>query len=729
MNSLFILFSEIFDIYPNDNFTNKYIKDGDLDIDIILNCGFLKLNIIYTSIWNFIYNTYPTKKDFIDFINLNNFTYEINIQEELKENKLFQKIINSIFHLKIGVLALFDPNELNNRLVQCITDINNQIFIKNLIIQKIAYRYNVTDYDISLNLIITIVNIIKSQNILIKMDNKQLNVISGSINEYIDFSKGDLAYLNELEKIQYIIYKDNHFILKFIDSIAFILDNVTVAPKLASPSSLCSQNQETLETLEKKPTKCEQSERHVVAEGVDDNIIQKLISYYQNIHNKHILIFSTDKSNYDLVAQWYDDMYNFNVSKGIFHLLPNFCKYSLTISDLIYPEVKSLSKLNSSAIYYLIGKKNNKQNFLLTNKYDKYIINSIELFAKVNVKLEKYLILDPKFQPEITLRDIINSNDNNEQIKLKLEKHLFGPKEPIQIILKDIIYSADMYSDIWNIHIKHPCPVRSSDPRNGILLYINFAYMYFLKNQKLINNLNLVNNYNIDSKYSVIIIDNRPNILSIISILFTMINLNSDWHCRVYTSSNALEYYEKYLGKFVDVIDVELLNQKFHIDIYNKLLTSVDFWDSIDYEKVLIIQDDGILLRKGIDKFLQYDFMGSPWLEGPGNEYIKKNVNSDMCGNGGFSLRTVSKMKDVVNNTTEEEKRILFYNNINNSPEDIFFSKNLKKMNNVKMPSSRDASFFGSEEILNIDSLGIHKVWCYHSPDSIKQYFKKILEE
>jgi len=660
-NNLFILFSEIFDIYPDDNFVNKYIKDGDIDIDLILNCDFIKLNVVYTSIWNYIYNTFPTKKDFIEFLNLSSFNHDIIIENELSDNKLFQKIINSIFHLKVGALALFDNNELNSRLVKCINDIKDPKYIKDLIIEKIAYRYGVKNYDISLNFIITLMNIIKSQNFSIEINNVQYNPISGSINEFIVFSDNDLLYLNDLEKIQYIIYKDNHFIMKLIDSISFIIDT----------------------------------------DNVDENIIRILCECYQKIHNKHILFFNTNSVTYNQIAEWYDNMYNFKLSKQIFNLLPLFCKYTITISNLMYPEVKSLSKVNQS-IYYLIGDKNNKNDFILTNKYDKYVVHSnnileekTALIDKLNVQLEKYMIFEP----------IISG-----------EEHI-----------KNLIRSKKMYIDIWNLYIKHPCPVRSSDPRNGILLYINFIFLYFIRHAKKIEEL--VYSYNPNSKYCVIIVDNRPNILSIISVLFTMINLNNNWSCRFYTSSSALEFYENYLGKFVDVIDVDLLNHKFHIDIYNKLLTSVEFWESIDSQKCLIIQDDGVLIRKGIDRFLSYDYVGAPWVEGHGNEYLKKNVNSDLVGNGGFSLRTVSKMKEIVNKVSDEEKQILFYQNLNNTPEDVFFCKNLKKMNDIKMPLNRDASYFSSEEILNMDSIGFHKVWNYHHPDNIKKFFRQIILE
>jgi hypothetical protein len=638
--NLVILFSEIFDIYPNEEFIKKYVKNDNIEIDTILTSDFLKLNIVFSNLWNFIYKTYPTKKDFIDFITYNNYNQYTNINID---NKLFEKIINGFFHLKIGVLTLFEGDEINKHLIKCTEDLKNSKYILQFLYDKISYRYNVFEYDTSINPIITIMNIIKLYNpphiIFDKKWNFKYNPISHSINEFINLNENDIQFMNDYEKIQYIIYKDHHFIIKFIDGISIINDGKT-----------------------------------------NDNILKKIISYYQKIHNKHVILINHK-------CDWYDDLYTFQIPTNIIRLLPNFCKYHITISKRIYPHFKSISKKNENAIYYLIGNEPNKENYLFTNTYDKYIVNNIELINKIQTKLEKYIILDP-------------SNIN-------------------------IITSDNMYCDMWNMHIKYSCPVKNNTPQHGILLYCNFAYLYFTKNQKKINSLT----YNENAKHCVITIDNRENILSILSVLFTMINLNNEWTCKIYTSSASVNYYEKYLSNCADVIDIDILNYKFHIDIYNKLLTSNDLWDSLeDYTKCLIIQDDGVLLRNGIEKFLSYDYIGAPWADAVGNEYLKTNVNSNMVGNGGFSLRTVSKMKEIIE-TYQKEKNILFYQNLNNIPEDVYFCKYLHCITTNKMPTSNDASYFSSEEIINMDSIGIHKLWCYHGADSIKQYFKKILDE
>ena len=58
------------------------------------------------------------------------------------------------------------------------------------------------------------------------------------------------------------------------------------------------------------------------------------------------------------------------------------------------------------------------------------------------------------------------------------------------------------------------------------------------------------------------------------------------------------------------------------------LLTSVWFYEQINAtaNKILIFQTDSCLLKEGIDKFIDYDYIGAPWA----------HYNNEV-GNGGFS--------------------------------------------------------------------------------------------
>ncbi|NCV18990.1 MAG: hypothetical protein EBW42_09525 [Rhodobacterales bacterium] len=90
-------------------------------------------------------------------------------------------------------------------------------------------------------------------------------------------------------------------------------------------------------------------------------------------------------------------------------------------------------------------------------------------------------------------------------------------------------------------------------------------------------------------------------------------------------------------------LDVENLTQ----NQYSKLLTTKEFWKNLNGEKILIYQEDSFLFKKNINDFLSFDFIGAPF---------PKNVNDtpNLVGNGGFSLRTKSKMLEVISKISPE---------------------------------------------------------------------------
>jgi hypothetical protein len=69
---------------------------------------------------------------------------------------------------------------------------------------------------------------------------------------------------------------------------------------------------------------------------------------------------------------------------------------------------------------------------------------------------------------------------------------------------------------------------------------------------------------------------------------------------------------------------------------YNYLLTSIMFWNELtSYKRVLIFQHDTGLF-KGIDDFLEWDYIGAPW------------QFQDFGGNGGLSIRNPQAMIDTI---------------------------------------------------------------------------------
>ena len=136
---------------------------------------------------------------------------------------------------------------------------------------------------------------------------------------------------------------------------------------------------------------------------------------------------------------------------------------------------------------------------------------------------------------------------------------------------------------------------------------------------------------------------------------------------------------------------------------YNLLLTSLDFYNKINGENILIFQMDTCLCSNSkykIQDFLKYDYIGSPWINQNSLKYknLQKKVISEKIhnkvGNGGLSFRKKSKMIEHIKT-----------HKYNGEPEDIYFSKS--KI--LQFPSITEASNFSTEYLINPYSYGIHR--------------------
>jgi len=154
-------------------------------------------------------------------------------------------------------------------------------------------------------------------------------------------------------------------------------------------------------------------------------------------------------------------------------------------------------------------------------------------------------------------------------------------------------------------------------------------------------------------------------------------------HCK-YLQEDSIFYFEDRLNS---------------IHEYNKRLTSLEFWNQFEEENVLIIQHDSAILRKGIEDYYKYDYIGAPI----------KHIDFPAM-NGGFSLRRKSAMINVIKN--------YHYNGLDN--EDMYFCNGLKQLNG-KLPTFDIAKSFSCETIFNLGSLGIHAIEKYLTVEQINQ--------
>lgn len=128
----------------------------------------------------------------------------------------------------------------------------------------------------------------------------------------------------------------------------------------------------------------------------------------------------------------------------------------------------------------------------------------------------------------------------------------------------------------------------------------------------------------------------------------------------------------------------------------NELLTSSNFWQRVRGEKILFFQIDSIMCSNSphkITDFLQYDYIGAPW---DPSWFAFSKV--DFVGNGGFSLRSRSKILALLASMP--------YNR--NIPEDVWYGLNLRRVNGSVAPMNI-AKTFAVESIYYDRPVGIHR--------------------
>lgn len=128
---------------------------------------------------------------------------------------------------------------------------------------------------------------------------------------------------------------------------------------------------------------------------------------------------------------------------------------------------------------------------------------------------------------------------------------------------------------------------------------------------------------------------------------------------------------------------------------YNQYITSPAFWQKLRYDKALIFQHDSWIRKDNIADFLNYDYIGAPWIHPKMPRF---------GGNGGLSLRTVNEMHRITVDCP-------YHFGMGN--EDLYFSVNCQG----KINGREDGKRFSVETIFYPDPWGWH---CY------KKYLKNV---
>ena len=195
-----------------------------------------------------------------------------------------------------------------------------------------------------------------------------------------------------------------------------------------------------------------------------------------------------------------------------------------------------------------------------------------------------------------------------------------------------------------------------------------------------------------EGNYSAVIMETRehPHLETVIKNTMYFLNesdSNKKWKLEIHHGNLNQEFCEN----IVDGIDnVEL----HHIDYdymglydYDAVFRTTDFWKTITSDNILIFQADTILLKSGIDEFLDYSYVGAPWLKPKEGKYV---------GNGGLSIRNKQKMIDIIET----------YPNDSYFKEDIYF---IKYLNNEDIAPIEVAQRFAVEDLYYNDPIGLHQ--------------------
>jgi len=172
-----------------------------------------------------------------------------------------------------------------------------------------------------------------------------------------------------------------------------------------------------------------------------------------------------------------------------------------------------------------------------------------------------------------------------------------------------------------------------------------------------------------------------------------MKHLPDDWFLHVFTYDNSYIDYPHYRRKV-------MMNSSSE---YNELLTSRSFWrELLQYDRVLIFQQDSMLLRSGIEEFLEWDYVGAPWKAGA------PWARSDRVGgNGGLSLRSPKACMDLCLNKPWSPSM---------GNEDVYFS------HYIKNPAPYEVcKRFSCETEVQLGTLGHHAAYKHLTSSQFKQ--------
>lgn len=174
----------------------------------------------------------------------------------------------------------------------------------------------------------------------------------------------------------------------------------------------------------------------------------------------------------------------------------------------------------------------------------------------------------------------------------------------------------------------------------------------------------LINN---SDKVMVIVETRCIDILEYVLKNFLFYLQKNGWNLMIFHGYENESYVKNIIKGWNNVILYNLEVYDFSLSDYDILLTSLNFWDKIPFENILMFQSDTLLLSDKIEEFIQYDYCDTP---------------QDHKINNGLSFRKKSVMISCITK---------YLNKCGNKNESIFFSQNISNKPTIETTSKFSA--------------------------------------
>ena len=225
-----------------------------------------------------------------------------------------------------------------------------------------------------------------------------------------------------------------------------------------------------------------------------------------------------------------------------------------------------------------------------------------------------------------------------------------------------------------------------------------------------------------DAAAGVLLVENRCDVGAALAALVALCNVGPGWGLQVLCAPAARGFFEAAFASLgpgvVLTLTDRLPSECFNIECYNAFMKRADTWDAVAFERVLTVQNDGTLVRPGVEAHPAFAaaYAGAPWLHHP---YLDAATGGTLVGNGGFSSRSRAACRRAV--AGAPTAMLYPMCPIMSQAEDVFFAQHCQPR-----CAFSDALTFSMEQVPCPGALGYHRFWDYHAPDFAASVFRTL---